>query len=170
MAWIHPTDYVVKYSRARYNNTEKHPEFRATYLLGVRFSASELSTVEHSASRKITTMTRQKIPRVSAISEPGRIWPTVQEHGAAIIKDLLPSDVVQRFNQEMDPHVKIETTPAARTKDHPNYVLSTTTRITSVLAELSKTYREDILNNKVLNDVSGEALRVYGDYYYLRSP
>ena len=112
-------------------------------------------------------MTRQEIPRVSAISEPGKIWPTVQEHGAAIIKDFLPSDVVHRFNQEMDPHVKIETVPAARTKDRPNHVLSTTTRIMNVLVELSKTYREDVLNNKVLNDISEEAFKLYGDYWVL---
>ncbi|KAL2850683.1 hypothetical protein BJY01DRAFT_261439 [Aspergillus pseudoustus] len=112
-------------------------------------------------------MTRQEIPRVSAISEANKIWPTVQEHGAVIIKNFLSPDTVKRFNQEMDTHVKIETVPAARTKDHPNYVLSTTTRITNVLAELSKTYREDILNNKVLNGVSEEAFRVYGDYWVL---
>ncbi|KAJ5970495.1 uncharacterized protein N7479_000413 [Penicillium vulpinum] len=112
-------------------------------------------------------MTRQEIPRVSAISEPGRIWPTLQEHGAVIIKNLLLLDVVQRFNQDMDPHVKIETVPAARTKDRPNHVLSTTTRIMNVLTELSKTYREDILNNKVLNDISEEAFKVYGDYWVL---
>ncbi|KAJ5939251.1 hypothetical protein N7466_002385 [Penicillium verhagenii] len=112
-------------------------------------------------------MTRQEIPRVSATSEVGKIWPTVQEHGATIIKNFLPPDVVLRFNQEIDPHVKIETVPAAQLKDCPNHVLSTTTRITNVLAELSKTYREDILNNKVLNDISEEAFKVYGDYWVL---
>ncbi|KAJ6095341.1 hypothetical protein N7486_006087 [Penicillium sp. IBT 16267x] len=137
-----------------------------------RFPLTSLSTITPSTTPKIitiktTTMTRQGIPRVSAISEPGKIWPTVQEHGAAIIKNFLPSDVVQRFNQEMDPHVKIETVPAARLKDCPNHVLSTTTRITNVLAELSKTYREDILNDKVLNEISEEAFQVYGDYWVL---
>ncbi|CAG7928336.1 unnamed protein product [Penicillium olsonii] len=67
----------------------------------------------------------------------------------------------------MDPHVKVETAPAAPSKDRPNHVLSTTTRIMNVLAELSKTYRDDILNNKVLNQFSEEALKVYGDYWVL---
>ncbi|CAI7613885.1 unnamed protein product [Penicillium discolor] len=145
------------------HDARKLPLFSAITSSATTITTTTLTTI----TTITTTMTRQEIPRVSAITEPGKIWPTVQEHGAAIIKDFLHSDVVHRFNQEMDPHVKIETVPAARTKDRPNHVLSTTTRIMNVLTELSKTYREDILNNKVLNDISEEAFKVYGDYWVL---
>nr|A0A1B2CTC6.1 RecName: Full=Iron/alpha-ketoglutarate-dependent dioxygenase penM; AltName: Full=Penigequinolones biosynthesis cluster protein M [Penicillium thymicola]ANY57891.1 PenM [Penicillium thymicola] len=111
--------------------------------------------------------TKRKIPRLSATRDCHEIWPTVQEHGAVIIKNLLPLEVVQRLNREVDPYVKIEPIPAAETKDHPNRVLSTTTRMINVLADFSKAYREDVLNNETLNKVSTDAFSVYGDYWVL---
>lgn len=111
--------------------------------------------------------TKAEIPRLSATRDCNNIWPTVQQHGATIIQNLLPADVVRRLNEEIDPFVETESTPAATTKDHPNRVLSTTTRIINVLAELSKAYREDVLNNEALHKISTDAFNVYGDYWVL---
>ncbi|KAL4772383.1 hypothetical protein BDW60DRAFT_207378 [Aspergillus nidulans var. acristatus] len=107
------------------------------------------------------------IPRLSAIHDHRKIWPTVEEYGAVIIESFLSLDIVRRLNQEADPFVKIEPIPAAETKDHPNHVLSTTTRLVNVLAPISKAYREDVLNNKVLHQICSEAFHVYGDYWVL---
>nr|5Y7T_B Chain B, Iron/alpha-ketoglutarate-dependent dioxygenase asqJ [Aspergillus nidulans FGSC A4] len=110
---------------------------------------------------------KSQIPRLSAINDLHKIWPTVEEHGAAIIESFLSLDIVRRLNEEVDPFVKIEPIPAAKTKDHPNHVLSTTTRLVNVLAPISKAYREDVLNSKVLHRICSDAFHVYGDYWVL---
>ncbi|KAF9893886.1 hypothetical protein FE257_010056 [Aspergillus nanangensis] len=110
---------------------------------------------------------QEEIPRLSSTKDRNQIWPTVQQHGAAILTNFLPPDVVQRLNHEVDPFVKIETVPAALTKDHPNRVLSTTTRIINMLSEFSHAYRQDVLNNETLHKVSTDAFHVYGDYWVL---
>ncbi|GAQ10365.1 verruculogen synthase [Aspergillus lentulus] len=115
----------------------------------------------------IENQTNTEIPRLSATTDSHNIWPTVEANGAAIIQNFLSLDVVERLNREVDPYVKIEPIPAAETKDHPNYVLSTTTRIVNVLTEFSKAYREDVLNNEVLHRISSDAFKVYGDYWVL---
>ncbi|KAL2816644.1 hypothetical protein BDW59DRAFT_175748 [Aspergillus cavernicola] len=108
-----------------------------------------------------------QIPQLSAASDSRKNWPTVEEHGAAIIERFLPLDVVHCLNQEVHPDVKTEPIPAAKTKDHPNNVLSTTTRLVNVLTPISKAYREDVLNNEVLHQISSDAFQVYGDYWIL---
>lgn len=115
----------------------------------------------------IQSETKAEIPRLSSTSDCNHIWPTVQQHGAVIIQNLLPADVVHRLNKEVGPFVEKESIPAATTKDHPNRVLSTTTRIINVLAEFSKAYREDVLNNETLHKISTDAFNMYGDYWVL---
>lgn len=115
----------------------------------------------------VENITDTEIPRLSATKDLFNVWPTLKEHGAAIVENFLSPDVVQRLNQEIIPHIKTETTPAAATKDHPNEALSTTTRILSPLTEVSKAYREDVLNNKILHQICTDAFKSYGSYWVL---
>ncbi|PYH33920.1 phytanoyl-CoA dioxygenase family protein [Aspergillus neoniger CBS 115656] len=111
-------------------------------------------TIQHQA--------KNEIPRISGKSDLDKVWPTTQEHGAAIIEGFLPLDVVWRLNVDADPYVAIKTS-----SNHPNHGISPTSKFVNALSGFSSTFRNDVLNIEALNRVSEDAFRVYGDYWLL---
>ncbi|RLL97004.1 hypothetical protein CFD26_106320 [Aspergillus turcosus] len=113
-------------------------------------------------------MTVNAIPRLSAGGDLERVWPTVEEHGAVIIENFLPADIVQNLNQEFDPFLK-SSPRSALGKDFPNELVSTKTRFVNLLASISKSFRQDVLNNGALHKICTDAFKAYGDYWVLTS-
>ncbi|RHZ53588.1 phytanoyl-CoA dioxygenase family protein [Aspergillus thermomutatus] len=109
---------------------------------------------------------KPQIQRVPAGADPDMLGQIFEDDGAAIVEGLFSADVIQRFNQELDPYAKaavdgVHTMYNFRVPAHSKYVAG--------LPTISKTFRHEILNSPTLHDLCRSTFKATGDYWLTAS-
>ena len=101
-----------------------------------------------------------QIQKFAAGSDFKQIWQTIDQDSAAIIQDVVPPDVIQRFHREIEPRVESWENAALN-----GWKFSPHTKFVGGLLPVSQTYRHDILNNPVMHQMCEAAFEQTGDYW-----
>lgn len=114
----------------------------------------------------ISKSLKTSIPRVSANEGCEAIDKVLQEHGCVIVQEFLTPDQVLNINRDVDPHItKIQ--KSRRTYQEEYWV---NMKRQGHLALISKTYREDVLNNPIIHGISERLfVKESGDYWLATS-
>ncbi|KIW74611.1 hypothetical protein Z517_11381 [Fonsecaea pedrosoi CBS 271.37] len=118
-----------------------------------------------SRSQALTDIGIQRVARTTPVSEIGRI---IQDDGAVVIKQFLSTGQADRINEELDPHLEA-LIPSGQlvdlNQDIKDFLGHHTKRLTDLL-QLSKTWREEVINDDLMHGISDEVLRKQvGDYW-----
>lgn len=104
--------------------------------------------------------TEPQIQRFAASTDPCLVWKTVEQDSVAIVSNVVPLDIIQRFNQEVEPQVETwENASLGGWKFSPH------TKFMNGLVSASQVYRHDILNNPVIHQMCEAAFERTGDYW-----
>lgn len=108
--------------------------------------------------------TKEQIPRISANVDLSESVTLLKEYGSLIVEDLVPQDVVDRLNKEVDP--LDEAHPGGfESEDFPKYRLPVSTKWMHFLCATCPTFRHDILNNTAIHTICEDVFEPVGGYW-----
>jgi hypothetical protein len=114
----------------------------------------------------IGTTTNERIRRVPASAGHDSIWQLIQDDGVVIVEGFLSPHLVRNINQDVDPY--ITQIQKKRGTYQEGYWLNMKRQ--GHLALISQTYREDVLNHKIIHGISEKAFgKEAGDYWLTTS-
>jgi verruculogen synthase len=108
----------------------------------------------------MTISSEPQIQRFEVNTDPSLVWAAVEQDSAAIVPGAFPPEVIQRFNEELQPQAE-----NWENKALGGYKYSPHTKFINGLLSTSHAYRHDILNNPVMHDVLKAAFQETGDYW-----
>ncbi|EEP79371.1 predicted protein [Uncinocarpus reesii 1704] len=114
----------------------------------------------------VSAESKPQIPRVSVDSDLTQVKDILEEHGTVIVESLVPRDVVDRLNKDLDPLV--EAHPGGlESEAFPKARLPVSTKWLQFLTATCKTFREDILNNSAIHTICEDVFEPLGDYWLI---
>lgn len=107
---------------------------------------------------------KEQIPRISATGDLSEAALLLEEYGTLIVEDLVPQDVVDRLNKELDPLVDAH--PGGfESEEFPKARLPVSTKWLQFLSATCPTFRHDILNNPAIHAICEDTFEPMGDYW-----
>lgn len=101
-------------------------------------------------------------------TESAKIAQIIEEDGAVVIQRYITADQANRLNQELDPYLQ-KLIPSGQLVDLHDGIkefLGHHTKRLTDLVQISKTWREEVINNDLMYAISDEVLRKkVGDYW-----
>ncbi|KAF5533799.1 phytanoyl dioxygenase [Fusarium phyllophilum] len=101
----------------------------------------------------------------SAINDPKEVVKIMSEDGAVIIEGFLQPGQVASFNADIAPHLSNLKAGSKYDNEEMQTFHGNNTKRLSNLVSLSKTFREEILDNNLVYEICDEFFRGIGDYW-----
>jgi ectoine hydroxylase-related dioxygenase (phytanoyl-CoA dioxygenase family) len=112
----------------------------------------------------ITPLALEHVPNTATAEE---IMKVVKRDGGVIIKGLLSADQVQRFNAEIEPHLAALDAGSESANDGVQDFHGAQTKRLTNLVTISKTFREEIIDNDLALSVADLAMLPTSDSYWM---
>lgn len=108
----------------------------------------------------MTVSSKTQIQRFPVDTDPNLVWQNIEQDGVAIITDVVPPGVIQRFSQDIEP--QLETWKNVGLND---WEFSPYEKFVNGLVSASQAFRHDILNNSAIHRICKAAFEHTGDYW-----
>lgn len=112
----------------------------------------------------VLTPPQPQIRRFQADVGPAAIYEAMREDGLVIIEGFLGPEEVHKLNQEVEPELA-KITDAREDKRSMAALLPAQSRRVYGLAEVSRTFRHDVLNHELMHELCKAIFEEVGDYW-----